>query len=352
MKVIRSALIALAALALVAATASGATKQRTANPQVAILLPDPVGRWATADRPFLVAALAKAGLTWSVDYAQGSPTLQMDQAKQAIADGAKVILLTNVDSRSGAAIERDADAQGVKVIDYDRLTLRGAATYYVSFDPVKVGSLQASSLVNCLKASGAYRKHPTVAELNGSPSDSNSARVKQGYDSVLRPLFSKGIFRKGPDRWVPGWSPATALVLFQQMLRSTGGKIDAVVAANDNLGGAVISTLKGKHLEPIPVTGQDATAQGIQNIFSGWQCVTVYKPTKLEADAAVRLAVSLVEGSKPVGLNAKISDGTRLVPSVIEAPIAVTKANWDLPIRDGYLKRSDVCAGSYKQFCK
>jgi D-xylose transport system substrate-binding protein len=263
-----------------------------------------------------------------------------------------VILLTNVDSPSGAAIERNAIAHGVNVIDYDRLTLHGAATYYVSFDPVKTGSLQASSLVDCLKASGEYQKHPTVAELNGSPSDSNAPRVKRGYDSILAPLFKNDTFKKGPDRWVPGWSPATALALFHQMLRDTDNNINAVVAANDNLAGAVVSTLKGEHLKPLPVTGQDATTQGIQNIISGWQCVTVYKPTKLEADAAVRLAVFLIEGGKPVALNAKVSDGARDVPSVIERPIAVTKANWNLPIKDGYLRRSDVCAGRYRQFCK
>jgi D-xylose transport system substrate-binding protein len=345
---------AAAALTVFATTATAGSKKQHASAEVAVLLPDSQSsvRWETADRPFLAAAFKKAGLTYSIVNAQGSASTQQTQAEQAITNGAKVILLVNLDSGSGAAIERNATSHGVKVIDYDRLTLKGKASYYVSFDNVKVGKLQGQGLVSCLKATGAYSKHPVIAELNGSPTDNNATLFKQGYDSVLKPLYANGTFKKGPDQWVPGWDNQKALTIFEQMLQKTGNKIDGVDAANDGLGNAVVSALKARHLPKIPVTGQDATAQGIQNILAGDQCMTVYKAVRVEANAAAALAISLLKGGKPAGINGKVSDGVRQVPSVLATPVAITKANWDFPIKDGYLKRSDVCSGKYAKLCK
>ncbi|MGI8422055.1 MAG: sugar ABC transporter substrate-binding protein [Gaiellaceae bacterium] len=347
------AVIAATSLVVFAATATGGNAKKSANAQVAVLLPDSQSsvRWETADRPFLAAAFKKAGLTSSIVNAQGSATTQQTQAEQAITNGAKVILLVNLDSGSGAAIEKNAASHGVKVIDYDRLTLKGKASFYVSFDNVKVGKLQGQGLVSCLKASGKYGSHPVIAELNGSPTDNNATLFKQGYDSVLKPLYAKGVFKKGPDQSVPDWDNQKALTIFEQMLQRTGNKIDGVDAANDGLGNAVISALKARHLAKLPVTGQDATSQGIQNILSGDQCMTVYKAVRTEANAAAKLAISLLKGGK-TGVNNKVSDGTRNVPSVLATPVAITKANWDFPIKDGYLKRKDVCNGKYAALCK
>jgi D-xylose transport system substrate-binding protein len=352
--ILAAALAAVAAVAVFAATATGSTRATRANAVVAVLLPDSQSsvRWETADRPFLGAAFKKAGLSYNIVNAQGSATTQQTQAEQAITNGAKVILLVNLDSGSGAAIEKNAKSHGVKVIDYDRLTLKGAASYYVSFDNVRVGKLQGQGLVGCLKASGKYSQHPVIAELNGAPTDNNATLFKQGYDSVLSPLYKNGTFKKGPDQSVPGWDNQKALTIFEQMLQRTGNKIDGVDAANDGLGNAVVSALKARHLPKIPVTGQDATVQGIQNILSGDQCMTVYKAVRVEANAAAGLAISLLKGGKAKGINGAVSDGLRNVPSVLATPVAITKANWSFPIKDGYLKRSDVCSGMYAKLCK
>ena len=61
------------------------------------------------------------------------------------------------------------------------------------------------------------------------------------------------------------------------MLVKTSNKIDAVAAANDGLANAVVVALKAHKLKPIPLSGQDATTQGAQNIISGWQTMTVWK---------------------------------------------------------------------------
>jgi D-xylose transport system substrate-binding protein len=319
--------------------------------KVGVLLPDTKSsvRWESFDRPLLEAAFKAAGVPVTIDNAQGDKSTQQQQAEQQITNGAKVLLLVNLDSGSGAAIEANAQSRGVKVIDYDRLTLKGSAAYYVSFDNVKVGELQGKGLVDCLGDSGT----PNIAELNGSPTDNNATLFKQGYDSVLKPLYDSGKAKKVADQSVPDWDNQQALTIFEQMLQKTNNKIDGVLAANDGLGNSVISALKSRKLKQIPVTGQDATPQGIQNILAGDQCMTVYKAVKKEADAASKLAIALATGKEPeAGLvNGKTNDSARDVPSVLLTPEAITKDNIKVVFDDGFLKKEDVCTGKFASLC-
>jgi D-xylose transport system substrate-binding protein len=329
-----------------ASTTSGGKAQK-----VGVLLPDTKSsvRWESFDRPLLEAAFKAAGVPVTIDNAQGDKSTQQQQAEQQITNGAKVLLLVNLDSGSGAAIEANAQSRGVKVIDYDRLTLKGSAAYYVSFDNVKVGQLQGQGLVDCLGDSGT----PNIAELNGSPTDNNATLFKQGYDSVLKPLYDSGKAKKVADQSVPDWDNQQALTIFEQMLQKTNNKIDGVLAANDGLGNSVISALKSRKLKQIPVTGQDATPQGIQNILAGDQCMTVYKAVKKEADAASKLAIALATGKEPeAGLvNGKTNDTARDVPSVLLTPEAITKDNIKVVFDDGFLKKEDVCTGKFASLC-
>src|SRR5690242_6989953 len=223
-------------------TSSGsgsASSSSNSADKVAVLLPDTKSsvRWETADRPLLQQAFKSAGVPVTIQNAQGDKSTQQQQAEQAITNGAKVILLVNLDSGSGAAIEANAKSRGVKVIDYDRLTLGGSADYYVSFDNVAVGKLQGQGLVKCL---GDANK-PVVAELNGSPTDNNATLFAQGYNSVLDPMYKSGKFVKGPNQSVPDWDNQQALTIFEQMLQKTNNNIQGVLAANDGLGNSVIS---------------------------------------------------------------------------------------------------------------
>jgi len=352
-------LIPVVGMVLVAITAMTATSiakstRSHAGIDVAVLLPDTKSsvRWETQDRPDLAKAFKAAGLKAQIVNALNDPQKQRQQAETALTNGAKVLLLVNLDSGSGAAIEALAKSKGAKVIDYDRLTLKGSASYYVSFDNVAVGKLQGQGIVNCLKASGEYGKKPVVAELNGAPTDNNATLFAQGYNSVLNPLYANGTFVKGPNQSVPDWDNQKALTIFEQMLQKTGNKINAVASANDGLGNSVIQAIKSHQLKPIPVSGQDATAQGVQNILSGYQCGTVFKDVNREASAAAKLAISLIKGGKPVGVNSSVSNGLRKVPSALLKPVWVTKSNYTLLFKVGFLKKSDVCTGAYAKLCK
>ncbi len=350
----------VAALALVAAGCgddndSGSSDSSSSGDakagKVAVLLPDSKSsvRWETLDRPLLKAAFDKAGVEAEIQNAEGDKSAQQQQAEQAITNGAKVLLLVNLDSGSGAAIAANAKSQGVKVIDYDRLTLKGDSDYYVSFDNEQVGKLQGEGIVSCL---GSASK-PAVAVLNGSPTDNNATLFKKGYDSVIDPKFKSGAWTEVADQSVPEWDNQKALTIFEQMLQKSSNKIDGVVAANDGLGNAAISALKARKLKQIPVTGQDATLQGLQNIVAGDQCMTVYKAIKKEADAAAALATTLAKGGTPTGVTEKVNNEKSDVPAVLLEPVAVTKDNIKEYLgAPDFPKLAEICAGKLAAKCK
>jgi len=346
-------LLAVAASAtLVVTSATASTKKKAAGGDVCALFPDPATsiRWVHYDAPSLKAELKKAGLTAQIYNAGGDAQKQKAQADQCLASGAKVIIEVALDAGSASAIEKEAKAKGIPSIDYDRQTKGGVASIYVSFDGRAVGVLQGKGVVNGLKANGKYGSHPVVAEVNGGSTDANSFLFKGGYDSVLKPLYANGTFKKGPDQFVPGWDNQKAGTIFDQMLVKTGNKIDAVAVANDGMAGAVIASLKKHGLKPIPVTGQDATAQGFQNIISGWQTMTVWKDTRVLAKAAARAAVQLIKGQK-LTTTGSVANGSKKEPAYIIPPVALYKSNWTKIYTSGFLKKSDICTGSYKKYC-
>jgi D-xylose transport system substrate-binding protein len=353
----RKAVAAVLALALVGTIAAGAsarvgsTAKKAASIQVCALLPDTVSstRYTLFDAPYLKAAFKKARIAATVVNARNDAQKQKSQAQQCLAQGAKVILLDQLDPISGASITNLAVSQKAKVIDYDRLVVGSKASYYVSFNNVTVGKLQGRGLVAGLKAKGTYSKHPVIAELNGDIKDNNAKLFKKGYDSILNPLYKSGTFKKATagDQYTD-WSATKARTIFDQMLARNGNKINGVLAANDGLAGAVIASLKAHGLGKIPLTGQDATPTGVQFILAGWQTGTVYKSVRKEANAAAAAAIAIIKGKRVPGVNAKVS-GTK---SILLQPVWITKKNYKLLFTEGFLKRSQVCIGDYKKFCK
>jgi D-xylose transport system substrate-binding protein len=337
-------------VAILAPTAAARSTKQSAKISACALLPDTKSstRYTLFDAPYLSQAFLKGHVTAHVLNAQGDPQRQKSQADACLAAGAKVLLLDQLTPASGIAITNDAVAKGAKVIDYDRLVVGSKASYYVSFDNVRVGKLQGQGLVAALKANGKYSQHPVIAELNGALTDNNAHLFKQGYDSILNPLYKAGVFKKADagDQWT-NWDPVKGATIFQQMLTRNSNTIDGVLAANDGLAGAVVADLKNASLNPIPLTGQDATPTGVQYILAGWQSGTVYKSVRLEAAAAAKAAINLINGTA-VKTNGKTS-GT---PSILLTPVWITKHSYTVLFKDGFVKKSQVCVGKYKKYCK
>ena len=315
--------------------------------KVGVILPDTKSsvRWETADRPLLEQAFKAAGVPYDIQNAEGDKQRMQTIADQMITNGATVLAIVNLDSESGAAIEKKAQTQGVKTIDYDRLTLGGVADYYVSFDNVQVGREQGKGLARCLGA-----KQANIAYLNGSPTDNNATLFSQGAHEELD---KQSNYKKVAEQAVPEWDNQQAATIFEQMWTQQKGEIDGVLAANDGLGNAAISILKKNNAAgKVPVTGQDATKEGLQNILDGTQCMTVYKPIKQEADALAKLAIALTKGEKGQTTGTvKDTKSGRDVPSVLLTPIGVFKDNVKQVVDDGFIKKDELCTGEYAGKC-
>jgi D-xylose transport system substrate-binding protein len=326
---------------------------------ITVILPDTVSstRYVEFDAPYLKDAFAAAGLSsadYTVENALGVDATQLSMAQSAITKGATVLVVDPLDSGVGAHIESIAKAAGVAVIDYDRLTLGGSRSYYVSFNNVLVGTLLGDGLVSCVSAWGV--KDPQVTVMHGATTDNNATLFAQGYDAVLKPLFSSGKWKDVSNP--PGtWTPDVALSEFQQTY-TAHKNINAALIPNDENGAPIIHYLQGQGIKAktFPTTGQDATLTGLDNILSGYQCGTVYKPIYEEAQAAAALAIflrdnvtpptSLVNGSTP-DTTSKVN-----VPSVLLKPEWVTTANMNSTvIADKFVPASQLCAGSFAADC-
>jgi D-xylose transport system substrate-binding protein len=341
---------------------TAATTGGGAEGSIWVLLPDSASsdRWEKDDRRFFEAAFEEAGVEYNIVNAEGDANTQLQQAEQAVNAGAKVILLVNLSSESGATIIETAREADVQVIDYDRLTAAGGgADVYVSFDNVLVGQTMADTVGPVIDELDVEK--PRIVMMNGGPTDNNSKLFKQGYnetgDFAVSKKVEAGEWELVADQDVPDWDNQQALTLFEQILVANDNDVDAVFAANDGIAGAVISALQSANAGPIPVSGQDATAGGIQNILAGRQTMTVYKPIKAEAEAAADVAIALLNGEDVESVEGdwevqSINNGEADLPYIALEPIAVTKDNIaETVIEDEFRTWDEICTGEFEPFC-
>jgi D-xylose transport system substrate-binding protein len=337
------ATVATTALAGCSSSKSGSTTA-TSNNKVGILLPDTASspRWVNADPNELATQCTKYNLDCKIYNANDSDSTQEQQAQQLISWGAGVILEVDLDASSGAQIEHSAESKGVAVIDYDRLTQGGNANYYVSYDNVKVGEDQGTALTQCPQVAG--KSSVGYVEIDGAATDNNATLFAQGYNSVLG---AKAGWTKLDDG-NGNWDAKTAQTVFQNQLGKNPGKINAVMVANDTMAQSVINVLSQQGLQDkVAVSGQDASAGGLDNIMAGSQCFTIYKPVAGEADVAVKLSSEILQGQKPTApAQTKDPSTGKEIPSYLATPTVITKANVSLPVKDGYVTATAVCGTS------
>jgi D-xylose transport system substrate-binding protein len=330
-----------------------------------VLLPDSATspRWETDDRRFFEQAFTEAGVDFNIVNAEGDAATQQSQAEQAIAEGASVILFVSIDTASGATIIDIAKEAGVQVVEYDRFnTGSSGGAAYVSFDNVAVGATMAEVLEPAIDALG--QDPARVVMLNGGEEDNNAFLFRDGYNATVEARVGDGSWELVDDQFVPGWGAnGEGQTIMEQIITDAGGDIDGVFAANDNLAQQAINALEAAGVESVPVSGQDATAAGIQNILLGKQTMTVYKPIEAEAAVAAAVALALQAGEDVsavtsdfefslIGINSadgkptEAPEGEGVVPYFALTPIGVTVDNIaDTVIADGFRTVEEVCTG-------
>ncbi len=355
-----SRLIAVVGLSVATLALAGCSEEGTGGGggggkgKVGVILPDAATspRWEANDRPLLKKAFSDAGIASDIQNAGGDKSKFGTICDGMINAGVKVLLIVNLDSDSGSACLKKAQTAGIKTIDYDRLTLGGGASYYVSFDNVEVGKLMGTGLQKCLD--DAKKTTANIVYINGDPTDNNAALFKQGYVEALKPNIDAGKYKLVGDQ-TGKWDATIAGTAFEQLYTQNNGKIDGVVSANDTMAGGIIARLKANRLNgKVPVTGQDASKEGLQSILAGDQCMTVYKAIKKEADAAAKLAIALIDGKDAADIATKKVMDTVLktdVPSALETPQAIYKDNVKDVIADGFWTKADICTPALAAAC-
>jgi D-xylose transport system substrate-binding protein len=319
---------------------------------VGVILPDTTSstRYTLYDAPLLQKAFQAAGIQSDIQNAQGDTTRFQQIAQSMIGEGVKVLIIDSIDQTSGVAVEQQAAAAGIQVIDYDRVNLGGSAAFYVSFDNEEVGTLQAQTLVKCLDAGGAPK--PSIMLMDGGTDvDNNAVLFAKGANDVLKPMDQSGDLTIQSESVVKGWKTANAAPTFEQALAAAGGQTDGVLAANDDIANAVIGVLKQNGLAGhVVITGQDAQVEGLQNILTGVQSMTIFKNVTFEADAAANLAIALISGQDPGSLGVAFSDkqidpANAALKTVLLPAQVITYSNVQDVIDAGALTASDVCNG-------
>ncbi|CAN5482366.1 substrate-binding domain-containing protein [soil metagenome] len=363
-----ASLVAVGALAFAALAACGDSDDSSegsgsdgssaaAKGKVGVILPDETTspRWEANDRPSLEAAFDAAGVESIIDNAGGDVAKFGEICDSMINEGVTVLMIVNLDSESGKACLSKATDAGVQSIDYDRLTLGGGASYYVSFDNVEVGGLMGSGISACLDEAGKTKAN--IVYINGDPTDNNAALFKQGYEEALKSKIDSGDYTLVGDQ-SGFWDATKAGDAYEQMYTQNKGKIDGVVSANDTMAGGIIARMKDNGTAgTVPVTGQDASVEGLQNVLAGYQCGTVYKNTDLEAQTASDLAIALINGDTEAAaaLATKTVTDTETnaeVPSALATPVWVTADTVQSVIDDGFASAADICVDEFAKACE
>ena len=302
-------------------------------------------RFEHQDQPDFIAAVHTLDPSAKViaDNAQGSDATQISQAEDALTNGATVLVVSPLDQTTGEAIAAKAKAAHATVISYDGLLTGAQVSFYVSFDPVVVGTMQGQYLVSHLA------KGSTVVMINGDQTAETGREFKQGALNALQPAFRSGQLKLGYSADTTQFDPSKAQAEMAAALTRLHNNVQGVLVANDGMAAGVIAELKAQHLAGrVLVTGQDATDAGLGYILEGIQSMTVYKSIRQEADTAAKVAVGLSTGNAGIVQSvatSNVSNGAGQIPSVLLSPQVITKPNVSLAVSDGAATWPAICAG-------
>jgi len=348
------------------AFAAGAQQGGAAKGQalVGIAMPEThVQRWVK-DGNKLKTEAEKRGYKAELQFANGDQPTQNQQIQSFLTQGAKVLVVGCIND-GVASVIAEAGRDKVAVIAYDRIIPNtDQYDYYITFNNFKVGVLQGQGIEAGLNLKSATTAAPKIITLfAGSPTDGNAFFFFDGAMSVLNPYIEKGVLKVvGPYPKTSkdtanftriateGWQAPVAKTRMENLLANDARDVtlDAVLAPNDPLARGIIEACKAdaKYRSKLPVvSGQDAEIDSLVSIKNGEQYMTVFKDTNKLAEAAIILAEAIVKGETPNIPGAVLASGDlkeigntgkKYVKAYLLDPVAVTKANSNVPVDAGF----------------
>ncbi|AYY11702.1 sugar ABC transporter substrate-binding protein [Actinobacteria bacterium YIM 96077] len=317
-----------------------------ASGTVAFLLPENVTpRWEGPDREGFEEGMAEYAPEAEVQVfnAMNDGAQQQQQAEQAITQGAEVLVIAAVDMTAASVIVEDAEAADVPVIAYDRLIEDAPLDHFVTFDGEQVGRAQGEWLIENTEDGDQ------LVVIHGSEDDDNARWFADGYMPVLEEAVDEGTRTIGYESWTPGWDPSEAQESMEAALTQLDNDVQGVLSANDGMAATIIAALEAQGMAgEVPVTGQDATEQGLQLILEGDQGMSVFKDVSRQADVAAQISASLLADQEvPDDLvpdtvnNGSVDVSSRL----LEVEVIDDEESVMLAVDAGLHELSDLCAG-------
>ena len=277
---------------------------------------------------------------------------QNDQIDNMVSQGVKGLIVIAEDGDAiVTSVEKAADA-GVLVIAYDRLIKTPKIAAYLSFNNVEVGRQQADGVMKAIDIENwdvAKNGKVRLVKLGGSPTDNNAILFRKGQDEILAKYEDK--IEVVADQWVDNWDAANALKLMENILTAAGNDIDAVVASNDGTALGALQAMKAQGLAGVvPISGQDATADGSNSIVRGELTVSILKDIRNLSPLAVETLDTLLKGGTVPGLaNYTMAELTNDPAYQGEVPclfLEVQQVNaenlYDLVVKSGFQPYDDV----------
>lgn len=302
----------------------------------------------------LVAGFQEAGYATELEYAEDDSARQVMQIENMITKGVDVLVIAAVDGYALTdACEKAKDA-GIKVIASDRLIMNTEAVdYYVTFDLVKMGTLQGQYIADTLDL--ANQAGPFTLEIfSGSQDDPNAQLFYNGAMEVLNPYINEGklVVKSGQVDYattaIQSWDSAKAQARMDNLLSGyyADDHLDAVLVAADCLAIGVISSLEsmgygtGDVAFPI-ITGQDAELAAVKNIKAGKQSMTAFLDANKLVEIIVPLVNDLMEG-KEITPDSTYNNDVFEVPTKTYDPYLISAENVDYLVEVGFFTEADI----------
>lgn len=334
-----------------AASAPGQTTKSTAstasvpkNPLIGFLVPDTtVSRYTHWDIPNFKHSMAKIwpGSRVVAESSGGSSSKQLSEAQAMLTEGAKALVLIPDSATASATIVNDAHRSGVPVVEFSRLTKGAPVAALVGVNPYTVGVDIGKWMISHTK------KGDTIAIINGSPTASFAHLEHDGFMSILKPAFKAGTRKEAGDIWTPGWDPSKAEAEMAGILTKTHDHVQGVVSPNDGEAFGIMAALSAAHMPPVPITGIDGGASGVNAILKGKLGMTVWRNDKTEQhDDALAVYDLLHHKALPKSVFSKTKfNGVAHVPWATFPAHVITKKNVQLELAAGAVTRREVCKG-------
>lgn len=305
--------------------------------RIGLLMADYIQERWTKDKDLFIKRANEKGAEVLVEVADNNSDVQFEKAMELLDQGIDVLVLVPVNLYDAAKIIPLAHRYKVRVVSYDRLIKNCNLDFYISFDNVEVGRLQAEYLTK-ICPQGNY------VIIGGATTDNNSVLLKIGQMNVLQPFVERGDINIIYDQFVDSWTQEEGYRHMMKCLNEFNIKIDAVIAANDDLATGITRALEEAKIKgTVYLAGQDADLAACQRIVSGKQAMTVYKPIEAIASRAADIAIAMAKGETFENVQLTVNNGKRMVPALLLPPMVVNKETIKLTvIADGYLKENKI----------